>query len=611
MNTNYVDDIFSFKRAETPEVKVGDIKIGGESRIAIQSMADTDTLDSDATVKQITRMVLNGAELVRVAVPSIKEAENLKNIKKGMIDLGIKVPLVADIHFNRSAAEIAVLYADKVRINPGNFYDKRAVFKELTYTNTQYQDELKEMQGQFEEFLELCSDNGTAVRVGVNQGSLSDRIMSRYGDTVFGIVESAMEFLRVCAKKNFKNVVVSIKSSNARTMIYAVRYLRSTMNKENISYPIHIGVTEAGEGADGRMISAVGCSTLLSDGLGDTIRVSLTESPEDELPFAKKIVDYYRNMGQHDKIEGPAFVSYEPFQYERRVSAGVSGLGDGSVPVVIQDGGDRSLVELQNYKMENNPDFILKDNLVIDQNGNNYPLIDMDHYLLNFYGGNGVKFVKIEASAFLIKANIYPEMFNKLRKDKSVVLIVESTNRNVMAELRALTLVLDSKNCQVPIIATTNCDENSYDDIVVKITADLALLLIDGRIDGIMINSQLQYSENVDLAFSLLQAARSRTSKAEFISCPGCGRTLYDLQQVAKDVKSVFKSQKHLKIGVMGCIVNGPGEMGDVDYGYVGSAPGKVNLYKGRVVVKKGISSELAIPELKKLIEDSGDWINY
>jgi len=610
-NFKYINDLCRFERLKTREVQVGSIPIGGGNPIRIQSMTDTDTRDTEATVSQIIRIIKAGADYVRVTVKGLRDAENLKDIKKELDDLGFNTPLIADIHFNPKLAEIAARHISKIRINPGNFYDKRAQFEHHIYTDEQYREELQKIEELFIPFLELLRKRNTALRIGANHGSLSDRIMSRYGDTSTGIVESVMEFLRICKKADFHDVVISIKSSNTRMMVYTVRLLCFKMRLEEMDYPLHLGVTEAGEGEEGRIRSAVGIGALLADGIGDTIRVSLTESPEMEIPVARKLIDHFKSYQDHSKITAPLHAQTNPFEYERRSTRPVMNMGGRFLPVVIADLGERSLQEVLPIRGKLIPDYFLSGNKVIDIQGNANPVISLEEYLFESTRWGRMKFIRTNKMEFDKFMDHHPEIITKLKQTRKTVLILESFNKNPFAELRAFFMMLETHIWKVPVIIFRSYSERKLEDLQIKASADLGGLLIDGYGDGICISNDhenITFTELKDLSFGILQSSRMRVSRTEFISCPGCGRTQFDLHETTRRVKEHFGHLNHLKIGIMGCIVNGPGEMGDVDYGFVGSGNGKVSLYKGLQVVKRSIPFENAVEELEQMIRENGDW---
>ena len=608
---NYIKDITRYERQKTSEVNIGGVPVGGNNPIRIQTMTDTDTKDADSTVEQIIQAVKAGADYVRVTVKASQDADSLKKIKHDLVARGYNTPLIGDIHFNPKLAEIAAQTISKVRINPGNFYDKRAQFKNKIYSDDEYKQELIKIEEQFIPFLNLLKENKTALRIGANHGSLSDRVMSRFGDTPSGMAESVMEFLRICKKMDFNNVVVSIKSSNTRMMVYTVRLLNYKMHLEDMSYPIHLGVTEAGEGEDGRIKSAVGIGALLGDGIGDTVRVSLTENPIKEIPVATKLVNHFKSYENHEPISAPLIAQVNPFEYERRSTRPVLNMGDKQLPVVIADLGDRSLSEMIPIRGKLIPDFFLTGNKILDMEGNNYPVMSLEEYLFESTRWGRMKFIRTNKMEFDRFMDMHPEIITKLKQTRKTVLILESFNKNPMAELRAFFMVLETHIWKVPVVVYRKYKEDLLEDLQIKASADLGGLFLDGYGDGICLSNDsenITFTELKDLSFGILQASRMRMSKTEFISCPGCGRTLFNLQETTLKIKEHFKHLDHLKIGIMGCVVNGPGEMGDADYGFVGTGLNKINLYKGLKPVKRHIPYENAVEELEQLIRENGDW---
>ena len=566
-------NLFNYTRRNTVEVNVGGVKIGNGHSVKVQSMTNTGTMDTEGSVEQVMRIVDKGGELVRLTTQGNREAVNLGNIKEQLVARGYRVPLVADVHFNASVADTATKYADKVRVNPGNYVDTARTFKHIDYTDAEYADELKRLRERFVAFLNLCKAEGKAVRVGVNHGSLSDRIMSRYGDTPSGVVESCMEFLRICRDEDFKDVVVSIKTSNTSMMVTTVRRLVRVMAEEGIAYPLHLGVTEAGDAEDGRIKSAVGIGALLADGIGDTLRVSLAEAPENEIPVAKELVDYITVRAGHDVIDAQP---YEGFNYEepqRRATIAVGVVGGENVPVVV--GGETDDADVK-------ADFLASE----------------------------VKLQRVDAAtdgAFIeiTLADLAAENIDRIKTLKDVILVASSSHANPVGELRAIVHKLVNEAVSAPVIIRRIYDEASVETLRLKAAADLGVLLIDGLVDGVWIeNSAGTAAEINSIAFGILQATRARISKTEYIACPGCGRTMYDLQGTLARIKAATAHLKGLKIGVMGCIVNGPGEMADADYGYVGAARGKVSLYRKKECVEKNIPEEEAIEKLLQLIEN-------
>jgi len=610
-NFNYIKDITRYERQKTWEVNIGGVPVGGNNPIRIQSMTTAATKDTDAVVEQIIRLVKAGADYVRVTVKGIYDAENISNIRKELTARGYDTPIIGDIHFNPRLAEIAAKSISKVRINPGNFYDKRARFKNKVYSDDEYKQELVKIEEQFIPFLKMLKENNTALRIGANHGSLSDRIMSRFGDTPSGMVESVMEFLRICKKVDFNNVVVSIKASNTRIMVYTVRLLNYKMRLEDMKYPLHLGVTEAGEGEDGRIKSAVGIGALLGDGIGDTIRVSLTEAPVKEIPVAIKLVNHFKSYQNHEPISAPLIAQTNPFEYERRSTRPVLNMGGESLPVVVADLGEHDLQEILPIRGKLIPDYFLSGNKILDIKGESYPVITLEEYLFESTRWGRMKFIRTNKMEFDRFMDKHPEIITKLKQTRKTVLILESFNKNPMAELRAFFMSLETHIWKVPVILYRRYEEDVLEDLQIKASADLGGLFLDGYGDGICISNDsenITFTEQKDLGFGILQASRMRVTKTEFISCPACGRTMFDLHETTLKIKEHFKHLDHLKIGIMGCVVNGPGEMGDVDYGFVGAGPNKVNLYKGLKPVKRHIPYENAVEELEGLIRDHGDW---
>lgn len=622
-------DLFDYQRRETCEVQIGSTPLGGQNPIRVQSMTNTVTLDTEACVAQTLRIAQAGGEYVRLTTQGVREAENLKNINAGVRAAGCDVPLVADVHFNPRVADVAAEYAEKVRINPGNYVDSARTFKQLTYTDEEYAAEIRKIEERFVPFLDICRRNHTAIRIGVNHGSLSDRIMSRYGDTPEGIVESCMEFLRICVKQDFKDVVISIKASNTVVMVQSVRLLVQVMEQEGMNFPIHLGVTEAGDGEDGRIKSAVGIGALLADGIGDTIRVSLSEAPENEIPVARKLVDYVIQRQGHIMVPGIAAEDFNYVHPVRRVTRAVGNIGGDQVPVVVADRMDlQAAGTLASHQSV--PDF-LPDYIYCGQNlpekehreptayivdadcwtgeENTYPAFPYN--MLPFMGQCPAKLKFL----FLSYAALTEEVRACLKYHPEVVIIAQSNHKNRLAEFRALIHELTRNGLQNPVIVFQHYahSQEEKEDFQIESAADMGALLFDGLCDGIYLynNGSLSHQDIDATAFSILQAARQRTSKTEYISCPGCGRTLYDLQDTLARVKAATAHLKGLKIAVMGCIVNGPGEMADADYGYVGAARGKVSLYKKKECIEKNIPAEEAVEKLLRLIRENGDDPEY
>jgi (E)-4-hydroxy-3-methylbut-2-enyl-diphosphate synthase len=580
-------------------------------------MTNTNTNDTEACAEQIIKIVKAGADYVRLTAQGVREAENLKNIKDIVRGQGYTTPLIADIHFNPRAAEAAARIVEKVRINPGNFVDRVKTFETFEYTDGEYAQEIEKIRTKLAPLLNICKEYKTAVRIGVNHGSLSDRIMSRYGDTPEGMVESCMEFLRICVEEKFRDIVISMKTSNTVVMSKAVRLLIARMEEEGLDFPLHLGVTEAGNEEDGRIKSAVGIGSLLSDGIGDTIRVSLSEDPEYEMPVARKLVEYITGKENHPEIIATANEKFSPFSTVRRKTYVAGNIGGDNLPVVISD---RSQGNFE-FNAHFLPDYIYvgKDlpataprsiPSIIDFKGwkgekNTYPL----------FNGSDWEKIKENNSIFKFLRLSYPELneniISLLKTDKSIVIILSTNHMNGVGEQRAFFHTLINNDCHTPVIPNRQYTENATEDLQIKAAVDFGTIYLDGFGNGVMLQNEGAVPlKNIDAyMFGILQASRIRTSKTEYISCPGCGRTLFDLQTTVALVKSATSHLKHLKIGVMGCIVNGPGEMADADYGYVGAEKGKISLYKKKNLIEKNIPSEKAVERLVQLIKDNGDWI--
>jgi len=623
-NNKYCTSLNDFVRRKTIEVNVGGTPLGGSNRIRVQTMTTTNTNDTIATAEQCIRAFEAGAEYVRITTQGVKEASNLESIKKELIKRGYNIPLVADIHFNPSAAIEAAKHVEKVRINPGNFVDSRAKFENINYTDEEYAIELAKIEEKLLPLINLCKERGVVMRIGVNHGSLSDRIMSRYGDTPDGMVESALEFLRICRKLKFDNIVISMKSSNTRVMVYAVRLLINRMDAEDMHYPLHLGVTEAGDGEDGRIKSAVGIGTLLADGIGDTIRVSLTEEPEYEIPVAKKLVEYFNNRKSNPAIQDIKELPYNPFEYNRRETISAGNIGANNPPIVIANISNQPIV---NEKTLNNwgwifntqsnswerkdvaADYFFVGDAKVETSikSEQIPIIQNSSIISTDSLKQGVnknyQFIKLDYSD--LKNTTYIELLKKI----NATIILSTSNSSGFAEQRAAFIKLIENGIKLPVIVHREYSDDDKEYFQLKSASDIGALLIDGLGDGIMLAApNIADSDICSTAFTILQAARTRISKTEYISCPGCGRTLFNLQQTLQKVKSTTAQLKGLKIGVMGCIVNGPGEMADADYGYVGAGPSRITLYKGKEVVKKNIPEENAIEELINVIKENGDW---
>jgi (E)-4-hydroxy-3-methylbut-2-enyl-diphosphate synthase len=671
----YCESLTAYKRLPTREVKIGDLLLGNFHPIRLQTMTTTDTMDTLGTVEQSIRCIEAGAELVRITAPSKTEAENLLNIKNELRRRGYTTPLVADIHFTPNAAEIAARIIEKVRVNPGNYVDKKK-FEFIEYTDADYNEEIDRIRERFTPLVSICKEYGTAMRIGTNHGSLSDRIMSRYGDTPMGMVESAMEFLRIARAENYHNILLSMKSSNPQVMVQAYRLLiQQMMNEFNECYPLHLGVTEAGDGEDGRVKSAAGIGTLLEDGIGDTVRVSLTEDPEFEIPVCRDLVKRYTNRSEHQQVIPPATLplSYSPFNYQRRHSFAVDNIGGKHVPVVIAD-----LSKIENIT----PSSLESIGYSYNEASDKWTISDAaadyvftGNQLLNFalpgtlkvivYPATWKKIVteaalnndKHEAKYFPIFQDTgFAEAEEKspilnfvmidcftddttafdfsdldtLANDNTVVICLSSQNLHGMAAVRRMFIELQQRNIENPVIIIVDSSWQTADEHLIHYATECGALLLDGMGDGIclgmtsdayanalnanasgrtyLVNASTEQFIN-NTAFSILQATRTRISKTEYISCPSCGRTLFDLQETTARIRSVTNHLKGVKIAIMGCIVNGPGEMADADFGYVGSGPGKITLYKGKEVVKRNVPSEIAVSELILLLKESDAWV--
>ena len=614
-------DLFNYERRATHEVQVGATPMGAANPIRIQSMTNTPTRDTEASVAQAKRIIDAGGEYVRLTTQGVAEAENLRNINAALRSQGYLTPLVADVHFNPKVAEVAALYAEKVRINPGNYVDAARTFKHLEYTDEEYARELEKIRARFVPLLDICKANHTALRIGVNHGSLSDRIMSRYGDTPEGMVESCMEFLRICVEENFRDVVVSIKASNTVVMVKTVRLMAAVMEREGMDFPLHLGVTEAGDGEDGRIKSALGIGALLADGLGDTIRVSLSEEPEAEIPVARKLVDHVLARQGHPYIPGQAPASFDYLSPVRRHTRAVGNIGGENVPVVIAEG----IVERTEVNPQFQPDYIYAARALPEKREACGYILDADcwsgevgTYPAFMPSGEGdeplfLKLMQCPAPMkflFLTYMACDDEMLALLRHHPEVVVIAQSNHPNRLGELRGLVHQLTCAGLENPVVMFEHYDERDAEDLQIKAAADLGALLFDGLCDGIFLSNQGTLPSTVvdATAFGILQAARVRTSKTEYIACPSCGRTLFDLQDTLARIKAATAHLKGLKIGVMGCIVNGPGEMADADYGYVGAGRGRVSLYRRKECVEKNIPAKEAVDKLLELIRrDRGE----
>ena len=608
-------DLFNYHRRESSVVHIGALDMGGDNPVRIQSMTTTSTDDTEVSVAQAERIIKAGGELVRLTTQGVKEAENLKNINAGIRRDGFSTPLVADVHFNPRVADVAARYAEKVRINPGNYVDPARKFVKYDYTDEEYASELKKIEERLVPFLDICKENHTAIRIGVNHGSLSDRIRNRYGDTPEGIVESCMEFLRICKKHDFGDVVISIKSSNTVVMVRSVRLLVDTMDKEDMHYPLHLGVTEAGEGEDGRIKSAVGIGALLADGIGDTIRVSLTEEPEAEIPVARHLVDYIDRKAGHQLIPAETYEGFDWLRPERRTTKPVDNIGGGNVPVVmVSENADNAARDEDASKA----DYIyVGSNLPKERKEGKRYVVDYQLYvqaddksqLYPIFPVTAMPFVSMVQAKlkFLVLQFGTPadEYLACLKTHPEIVVVCVSNHQNRLGSQRALVHEMMIAGVENPVVFAQMYRLNDAEEFQLEAAADMGALMIDGLCDGIwlMNDGDIAPSTIEGTAFGILQAGRLRTSKTEYISCPGCGRTLYDLRDTIKRIHDATKDMKGLKIGIMGCIVNGPGEMADADYGYVGAGPGKISLYKGKECVEHNIPEGEAVERLLRLIK--------
>jgi (E)-4-hydroxy-3-methylbut-2-enyl-diphosphate synthase len=666
----YCESLAEYSRLKTKEVKIGDLLLGNFHPIRVQTMTTTNTMDTLATVEQSIRCIEAGAELVRITAPSKNDAENLLHIKNELRKRGYHTPLVADIHFTPNAAEIAARIVEKVRVNPGNYVDKKK-FELIEYSDADYAEEIDRIRERFTPLIKICKEYGTAMRIGTNHGSLSDRIMSRYGDTPMGMVESAMEFLRIARNESYYNIVLSMKSSNPQVMVQAYRLLVKSMFDEFAEcYPLHLGVTEAGDGEDGRIKSAVGIGTLLEDGLGDTIRVSLTEDPELEIPVCNDLVKRY--SCRQSTVNGPQKVpaidklSYDPFNYQRRESFEVGSIGGKHVPVVIAD---LSKIEKITHKhlqsvgysydeatdkwniSDAAADYIFTANQLLSfslpgtlkvivypetwvrakDKTKYFPIFQDSGYVESEIKSDQLNFVMIDC--FNDGADSFTYL-DQLRNDPTVVICLSSTNKNAMQSVRRMYVELMNIGIKNPVINIADSNWQTADEHLIHFATETGALFLEGMGDGICLGmtkksydqlvtsyqqmnaSGRNYTNNLTIeqfinntSFGILQATRTRISKTEYISCPSCGRTLFDLQETTAKIRARTNHLKGVKIAIMGCIVNGPGEMADADFGYVGSGPGKITLYRGKEIVKRNVNSEVAVDELIGLLKESEAWI--
>lgn len=620
-------DLFNYKRRAATVAHVGRLNIGGDNPVRVQSMTTTSTLDTEGSVAQCKRIIDAGGELVRLTTQGRREAENLANISRQLRAEGYTQPLCADIHFNANVADVAACHTEKVRINPGNYVDPARTFKHLEYTDEQYAQELEKIEERLTTFIDLCKKHHTAVRIGVNHGSLSDRIMSRYGDTPEGIVESCMEFLRIFRKHNFDDVVISIKASNTVVMVRSVRLLVAEMDREDMHYPLHLGVTEAGEGEDGRIKSAVGIGALLADGIGDTIRVSLSEEPEAEIPVAKHLVRYIRRKQGHLLVPGVQAKNFDYLRPERRKTQAVGPIGGTQPPVVIvsevqgaKEGvtqGPEALRPDYIYVGQQMPDLPVEgQRYIVDFNAFGRELqkhMDVADYMFPIFPYNAMPYISAvpdTAPIFLVLpyGSCAEEYKACLKANPNVVVVVPSQHQNRLGEQRALVHELMAEGIENPVVFAQAYKHSQQEkaDLQLEAAADMGALMMDGLTDGLwlMNDGDIAMQDLTDTAYAILQAGRLRMVKTEYISCPGCGRTLYDLRTTIARVKEATKSMKGLKIGIMGCIVNGPGEMADADYGYVGAGVGRIALYRGKVCVERGIPEAEAVEHLLQLIKE-------
>ncbi|MAU36127.1 MAG: 4-hydroxy-3-methylbut-2-en-1-yl diphosphate synthase [Flavobacteriales bacterium] len=632
----YCNSLTKYSRFKTRAVKVGNISIGGENPIRIQSMTTTDTMNTEATIEESIRMIKAGCELIRITAPSKKEAENLKNIKTGLVKRGYHNPIIADIHYTPNAAEIAAKIIEKVRVNPGNYADKKK-FETLNYTDESYKAELSRIREKFTPLVRICKKYGTAMRIGTNHGSLSDRILSRYGDTPKGMVESAMEFLHICRDEDYHEVILSMKASNTRIMVQAYRLLVAEMIKQDMNYPLHLGVTEAGEGEDGRIKSAVGIGALLADGIGDTIRVSLTEAPEFEMPVAQKILFHFTGIEKHKEIKAISKNPLYSFEYRKRKANKILNIGGENPPIVKADFSLKKKITPAsffalgyNYSMSLDKWHIsdmAADYVYVGDHDINFEVPGTLGVIFNYktwithkkgypyfttkeYLNENLKSKKMNMIHTCF-ADLSQDLIEKIKLDKTAVLLIDSHHKNGIAEQRRLFIELMCNDIMSPVVIGRAYKDLSQEKLQVFASIDIGALLLDGLGDGIFIKAENCISDQMlnSLSFGILQASRTRISKTEYISCPSCGRTLFDLQETTAKIRKETDHLKGVKIGIMGCIVNGPGEMADADYGYVGTGKGKITLYKEQKVVEKNVPEAKAVTALINLIKEHGDWV--
>lgn len=630
----YCNSLTSYSRFETREVFIGNIPLGGNNPIRIQSMTNTNTLDTMATVEQAIRMFNAGSEFVRITTPTLAEAENLRVIKQELEKRGYRLPLIADVHFNPKVAELAATIVEKIRINPGNFSDKN--IGKTSFTDEEYQAGIEKIKENITPLIEICKKHNTAMRIGVNHGSLSERIMCKYGDTPMGMVASALEFIAICKDLDYHKIVLSMKASNPVVMVESCRMLAAAMRKYGYDYPIHLGVTEAGEGMDGRIRSAIGIGALLEDGIGDTIRVSLTEAPENEIPVAKIIINRYMDRMEHKEISSIDELNYNPFQYHRRISHPINNIGGNLPPVVMVDFTNKNIIrdediESIGYKKVNDTwektdlaaDYVYFSNKIVpfhfpkdlgiitgsrseDLVGNIFPIFKKEQYLKSTARSEKLNFISMNA------ARLEENFIKDLKNDSKVVIILKTENRHAMADLRRAFIQLNQLKCTIPVVVQLNYWHEHFETFALDSATDIGGLMVDGFGDGVFLNlkSKMQNkgSDLINTAFSVLQATRTRITKTEYISCPTCGRTSYNMESAVKEIKEKTSHLKGLKIGIMGCVVNGPGEMADADYGYVGAGQGKINLYYKGEIVKKNIPEAESVKELVDLLKENKDW---
>ncbi len=633
MNPTYCIDPFNRKRLPTLEIRVGDLHLGGNQPIRLQSMTTTDTMDTEGSIAQSIRMIEAGCELVRLTAPSKNEAENLGVIHAKLAALGYHVPLVADIHFTPNAAEIAAKLIEKVRVNPGNYADKKK-FEEIDYTDESYSAELERIEAKFTPLVLLCKEHGTAMRIGTNHGSLSDRILSRYGDTPEGMVESAMEFIQICEKNDYHSLVISMKASNTLVMVQAYRLLVHRMLKNGRCYPLHLGVTEAGDGEDGRIKSAVGIGALLEDGIGDTIRVSLTEEPEFEIPVARKLAEKYENQIVFPLNDQAISLAHNPFEYQKRESSEIHNIGGKHVPVVIADMSEKSeiipanfygfgytySVSLDKWNLQDlaaDYVYIGSNSLSFEVPGTLGVICDYSNWKDHFSAKKGfyplikkeqLAEISADQQAFL-SLHAEEEIPENLQEFPHLILVLSTKFDNKTQLFRRFFSQLNAMKTRIPVILQFDSPEMDQEKFQLNVSSDAGSVLIDGYGDGLWIKGSQPHTLINSTTFGVLQATRTRISKTEYISCPSCGRTLFDLQETTAKIRERTSHLKGIKIGIMGCIVNGPGEMADADYGYVGTGPGKIHLYKEKTVVRKNVAAEEAVDALIDLIKENGDWV--